>query len=219
VRVDAGMSAEGQIDSEQGSRENEHFNNFVIDGVVAPRYKRWSNHTEAMMSINQKNRSPKEMEILCGFGPAMLKEWRRLKLLDHIGEVLSNGHWKYSVREAVILSLCNSFRLAGLPGHVAIKVASDIVEDVLKTVGFYGVNTKPNFSLIAIWNEDATPDGSKNLLPRYYPWDCYEANDWQEIYHFIKAPAPIVADLHKLSTAFSKSLVAALRDEMAGVKH
>jgi hypothetical protein len=186
----------------------------ALDRVVIPPYKWWCSYTENTMSINDPILGPKELEPLCGFDALMLKEWRRLKLLEGFGKLGENGRWKYTVREAVKLAICNSLRLAGLPGHVAIKVGWDIHDDVLKAAEFYGSKFQPDFNLLAIWNNEASGEGVQGLTSRYLPWSSYPADDWAEIYQFIDAPAPIVADLHKLSVAFPKPLIAALQDAM-----
>lgn len=167
------------------------------------------------MHLNQKTLGPKDMHPLCGFDASMLKEWRRLELLEGIGKLQSNGRWKYSVREAVILAICNSLRLANLPGYVAIKVAKDIHDDVLKTAGFYGLRTHAGFRLLAIWNNEASgPNPQFTGFSQYPPWETYPADDFEEIYRFIQAPAPIVVDLHKITKAFPDALKAAMLTAM-----
>ena len=167
------------------------------------------------MHFNQKTLGPKDMQPLCGFDASMLKEWRRLDLLEGIGKLESNGRWKYSVREAVMLAICNSLRLANLPGYVAIKVAKDIHDDVLKTADFYGSNVEPDFKLLAIWNNEASGQNPQfQGFSQYPPWETYAADDFEEIYRFIQAPAPIVVDLHKIAKAFPDALMAAMLTAM-----
>lgn len=167
------------------------------------------------MTLNQQILGPKDMQPLCGFDASMLKEWRRLELLEGIGNLEGNGRWKYSVREAVILAICNSLRLGNLPGNVAIKVAKDIQDDVLKTAGFYGLRVQPDFKFLAIWNNEASGQHPQFAgSSTHFPWETYAANDFEEIYHFIQAPAPIVVDLHKITKAFPDALKAAMLNAM-----
>ena len=170
------------------------------------------------MSINDRTLTPKDLEPLCGFHASMLKEWRRLDMLEGIGERHGNGRWQYTLREAVQLSICNSLRLAGLPGYIAIKVAQDIHDDALKAAGFYGPKKKPGFELIAIWNTEGPQgyprDYNQGEVSRYFPWSSYPAGSWEEIMRFIDAPAPIVVDLHKICVAMPAPLKDALREAM-----
>jgi hypothetical protein len=160
------------------------------------------------------------MQPLCGFDASMLKEWRRLELLEGIGKLEGNGRWKYSVREAVIIAICNSLRLANLPGYVAIKVAKDIQDDVLKTAGFYGSRVQPDFKLLAIWNNEASGQNPQfKGFSQYPPWETYAAVDFEEIYRSITAPAPIVADLHKITKAFPDALKAAMLTAMKELRN
>jgi len=172
------------------------------------------------MTINRKTLGPKDLEPLCGFDASTLKEWRRLELLEGIGEQSGNSRWKYSLREAVTLAICNSLRMAGLPGYVAIKVAKNVHDDVLKAAGFYGRRTTPDFELLAIWNNEASGANPQFVgLSVHQPWETYRATEYEEIKRYISAPAPIVADLHKLCVAFPDPLKRALAEAMEALRN
>lgn len=164
--------------------------------------------------FNIANLTPKALEELTEVPPEAMRLWRNRGFLDGIGKVEENGRWKYSTREAVKLAIANHLRLSGVPPKVAVMIGQDIHDDVLKTAGFYRDRTC-DYEMLAIWNGESGGTGQA-VTSRYFPWASYQAQYYEEIRRFIEAPAPIVADLHKLCVAFPEPLKRALGEAIKG---
>lgn len=164
------------------------------------------------MSLSDKTLTPQEVEALTGFGPELLRVWRSRGMLDGIG-LAEGGRWKFSLTEAVALAVCTQLRSVGLDGGVAIKVAGEFSETVLRAMEVRPGRQPAAPRYLAIWNNSVLPsDQGQFRCDRLAPYATYEADSLEEINRFLNAPTVIVLDAFKVAACLPGALIESLKN-------
>ena len=158
--------------------------------------------------LNDKTLDPKDLMGLTGVSADLLRLWRNRGVLDRVGQKLNNGRWKYSLRDCVSIATANYLRSFIGDQEVAMRLAIDLSNDVLRQMGFWGVPEQELF--VAVWDNSALPLSLRRFpADPLSPWASYHMplrDEWQ----MLNLPAAIVIDVRILHYAFPQNLIGAI---------
>lgn len=158
--------------------------------------------------LNEKTLDPKDLNNLTGVSVDLLRLWRNRGILDRVGEKLSNGRWKYSLRDCVAIATANYLRSFIADQEVAMRLAIDLSNDVLRQMGFWGFPDDELF--VAVWDNSALPAELRKFpMDPLAPWASYQMSLRDE-WRTLDIPVATVIDVRLLPHAFPQNLIGAI---------
>lgn len=158
--------------------------------------------------LDDKTLDPKDLTGLTGVSTDLLRLWRNRGILDRVGEKLKNGRWKYSLRDCVSIATANYLRSFIADQEVAMRLAIDLSNDVVKQMGFWGMPDQELF--VAVWDNSALPPQLRKFpMDPLAPWASYHMSLRDE-WITLNIPAATVIDVRLLPHAFPQNLIGAI---------